>query len=70
MKSLINTLKKRDIKILDRCTNLILSYSYKGPVFSYHRGGGGGRGGTNGFQKKRRGDQLLLTKYKGRTKEI
>lgn len=42
MKSLINTLKKRDIKILDRCTNLILSYSYKGPVFSYHRGGGGG----------------------------
>lgn len=44
MKSLINTLKKRDIKILDRCTNLILSYSYKGPVFSYHRGGGGGGG--------------------------
>ena len=42
MKFLINTLKKRDIKILDRCTNLILSYSYKGPVFSYHRGGGGG----------------------------
>ena len=41
MKFLINTLKKRDIKILDRCTNLILSYSYKGPVFSYHRGGGG-----------------------------
>lgn len=41
MKSLIHTLKKRDIKILDRCTNLILSYSYKGPVFSYHRGGGG-----------------------------
>lgn len=68
MKSLIHTLKKRDIKILDRCTNLILSYSYKGPVFSYHRGGGGA--GTNGFQKKRRGDQLLLTKYKGRTKEI
>lgn len=69
MKSLIHTLKKRDIKILDRCTNLILSYSYKGPVFSYHRGGGGGAG-TNGFQKKRRGDQSLLTKYKGRTKEI
>ena len=68
MKSLIHTLKKRDIKILARCTNLILSYSYKGPVFSYHRGGG--RLGTNGFQKKRRGDQLLLTKYKGRTKEI
>lgn len=67
MKSLIHTLKKRDIKILDRCTNLILSYSYKGPVFSYHRGGGAR---TNGFQKKRRGDQLLLTKYKGRTKEI
>lgn len=44
MKSLINTLKKRDIKILDRCTNLILSYSYKGPVFSYHRGGGAGGG--------------------------
>lgn len=42
MKSLIHTLKKRDIKILDRCTNLILSYSYKGPVFSYHRGGGAG----------------------------
>ena len=42
MKSLIHTLKKRDIKILDRCTNLILSYSYKGPVFSYHRGGAGG----------------------------
>lgn len=41
MKFLINTLKKRDIKILDRCTNLILSYSYKGSVFSYHRGGGG-----------------------------
>lgn len=67
MKSLIHTLKKRDIKILDRCTNLILSYSYKRPVFSYHRGGGAR---TNGFQKKRRGDQLLLTKYKGRTKEI
>ena len=44
MKSLINTLKKRDIKILDRCTNLILSYSDKGPVFSYHRGGGAGGG--------------------------
>ena len=43
MKSLIHTLKKRDIKILDRCTNLILSYSYKGPVFSYHRGGGGNK---------------------------
>lgn len=42
MKFLIHTLKKRDIKILDRCNNLILSYSYKGPVFSYHRGGGGG----------------------------
>lgn len=40
MKSLIHTLKKRDIKILDRCTNLILSYSYKGLVFSYHRRGG------------------------------
>lgn len=66
MKSLIHTLKQREIKILDCCTNLMLSYSYKGPVFSYHRGGGG----TNGFQKKRRGDQSLLTKYKGRTKEI
>lgn len=43
MKSLIHTLKKRDIKILDRCTYLILSYSYKGPVFSYHRGGGGNK---------------------------
>lgn len=40
MKSLIHTLKQREIKILDCCTNLILSYSYKGPVFSYHRGGG------------------------------
>lgn len=59
MKSLIHTLKKRDIKILDRCTNLILSYSYKGPVFSYHRGG---VVGTNGFQKKRRGESVVANK--------
>lgn len=67
MKSLIHTLKKRDIKILDRCTNLILSYSYKGPVFSYHRGGGWEQ---MVFRRNGGGNQLLLTKYKGRTKEI
>lgn len=61
MKSLINTLKKRDIKILDRCTNLILSYSYKGPVFSYHRGGGGA-GGNKWFSEETEGGSVVANK--------
>ena len=60
MKSLIHTLKKRDIKILDRCTNLILSYSYKGPVFSYHRGGGGG--GHKWFSEETEGGSVVANK--------
>ena len=59
MKSLIHTLKQREIKILDCCTNLILSYSYKGPVFSYHRGGGGG---NEWFSEETEGGSVVANK--------